>query len=441
MPTVLPYGLGMRGSGTWEPGQKMDDVRQALLRLYPNGSMPLTAITSMLKSSPTHDVRFSWWTKNFPMQSGPVSGVYTNAALTTAYTAGNNPAGLLLYVKVAEVVAKEFRPGHVAELRAADNMKVSTAGHVMDVVYNGANSYIVLRTIENTVNNNNGPNPAVGKDTIAVIGNAVPEGGVIPNAVNYNPIEMYNYVQQFWTPYEISTIAEDTKLYTNDPLTEEKREKFELHGIELEKAFLFGRRKQDIDPNTGRPIWYTMGVIPMIKEYAPNNVRDYRAETDTRFKGKEWIEAGKLWLDITLEEISRCFQNEMLVLCGSGAMVGLSQLAEALGTISLRTGTISYGIQVKEWIHPTCPPLLLKTHPLLTNTETFRYSMIFIDTRNLQERYMRKTQTTKDVLQQNGGPVASLSKKEGWLTVTGLEYHHPDTFAILDGVGADNTLA
>jgi len=437
---ALPYGLGMRGIGTWSEDLRPKTPREGMLFLYPNGKLPLTAITGMLQSKPAKDPMFSWWSKGFPMQGGAVSGVYNDNTMLSAYTAGANAAGKILYVKVAADVAKEFRSGHVAELRTSGSNAVACAGHVVGVLVNGNNSCITLSTIEATVADTSGPNP-VDADYITIIGNAVPEGGSIPNAVNYNPVRMYNYVQQFWTPYEISTMAEDTEFYFGDALKEEKREKFELHGIEMEKAYLFGRRLETTDIATGRPIWYTMGVIPMIRTYAPQNIRSFHTSTDTRFKGKTWREAGKLWLDVTLEEIGRYMSNEMLALCGTGAMVGIAQLAEYNSEIQLRPGNIAYGITVTEWNHPTVPPLLFKTHPLFSLTDNYRWTVVLLDTRNIVERYTRQTRVTRDNLQQDGGPAASLARKEGWLTVAGLEFHHPETFAILDGIGLDNTMS
>ena len=52
MPGSVPF-LGMRGTGDWVTNQRPENWRQTLLRLYPNGKAPLTAILSMLKSEST----------------------------------------------------------------------------------------------------------------------------------------------------------------------------------------------------------------------------------------------------------------------------------------------------------------------------------------------------------------------------------------------------
>ena len=40
--------LGMRGNGDWVDGQRPLNWRQNILRLYPNGQAPLTAMLSMM---------------------------------------------------------------------------------------------------------------------------------------------------------------------------------------------------------------------------------------------------------------------------------------------------------------------------------------------------------------------------------------------------------
>jgi hypothetical protein len=50
--------LGMRGNGDWVTDQRPKNWRETILFLYPNGSMPLTAIMSKMKSEKTDDPSF-----------------------------------------------------------------------------------------------------------------------------------------------------------------------------------------------------------------------------------------------------------------------------------------------------------------------------------------------------------------------------------------------
>jgi len=54
-----------------------------------------------------------WWTKLLPTQAATVTGVYTDAAMSSAYTSGG-VAGSVLYIKMASTDVIHFREGHTA---------------------------------------------------------------------------------------------------------------------------------------------------------------------------------------------------------------------------------------------------------------------------------------------------------------------------------------
>ena len=91
--------------------------REKILRLYPNGSVSLTALTALMKSSSTDDPEFYWFDKALPTQAAAVTGVYTNAICTAAYTSGG-VAGDTIYVTGTEATTgnSEFRVGHTVML-------------------------------------------------------------------------------------------------------------------------------------------------------------------------------------------------------------------------------------------------------------------------------------------------------------------------------------
>ena len=77
--------LGMRGNGDWVADQRPLNWRQKILKLYPNGQAPLTAMLSMMGSSRVDDPEFNWWTQEQTSVVGDVAGVFTIADLSVAY--------------------------------------------------------------------------------------------------------------------------------------------------------------------------------------------------------------------------------------------------------------------------------------------------------------------------------------------------------------------
>lgn len=427
--------LGMRGTGDWVTNQRPKNYRELILYLYPNGMAPLTAILSKIKSESTDDPEFNWWTKNLASQGGTVSGIYTDAAMNDALAASQSTAaGTTLFAKVALSVAQEIRPGHVVILRDASHYDVDVVAKVTGVLQNGASSRVDCKLLE--ADDNGASTDLSNCDTILIIGNLNPEGGVIPDAVSYDPTKYSNYTQIFRTPLDITRTARKTKLRTGDQYKESKREALELHSIEMEKELIWGIKTENTGDN-GKPERTTQGLISMIRENASSNVDSYALNSS--YSGQTWLQGGEDWFETYLEQVFRYGSQEKLALCGSGALLGLQKLAKTYGNIQLKPGTGSYGIKVTEWITPF-GVLQLKTHPLFSYETTNRNSMVIVDVPMLVYRYIDDTFFKPDKREREAGYNAVDGTKEEFLTEMGLEYHHPLAFMYLNGVGLDNSV-
>jgi hypothetical protein len=431
--------LGMRGTGDWETDGRPKSWRETILRLYPNGEAPLTAILSKMGSEKVPDAEYNWWTKKFPDQAGAISGIYTDLAMSTAYTSGGTD-GQTLYVKVAEAVAEEFRVGHQVLLRDSDDYTVDVNAKVTAVTRNGASSQIAVKLLEADDNSSYGHDLS-DADRIMIIGNINAEGAYMPDGISYNPTKYYNYTQIFRTPLSITRTARETKYRTGDKYREMKREALELHGVEQEKAFIWGIRTEKVGSN-GKPERTSGGILWFLRSYVPANVNDFTL--NATYHGKYWTDVGggKTWLDYYLEQLFRFGSKDKLALCGSGAVMGIQQLVEAGAHMQITPMTTSYGLRVSEWMTPF-GTIYLKTHPLMSQETTTRYSMIILEPSNLRFRYVTDTtfygegQSTQS--SQGNNANRKDATDEEYLTEAGLELWHPDTFMFLNGVGQDHT--
>ena len=68
--------------------QRPKDFRGKISKLFPNGKMPLLALTSGLRSEKATDPSFTWWDEGIPNQRSVVDGVYTNVDLVSTYSSG-----------------------------------------------------------------------------------------------------------------------------------------------------------------------------------------------------------------------------------------------------------------------------------------------------------------------------------------------------------------
>lgn len=432
--------LGLRGNGDWVTDQRPKNFREGILYEWPNGDAPLTAMLSKLSSKGTDDPEFNWWTKKLPEQQGAITGLYTNAALTTAVV-GAEVSGSVLYIKMAEADTKHFRAGHIVILRYTSDATAAVRAKVLDRVLNGASSYIVVRTLE--ADDNSSSFNLTNVDNCMIIGNVNPEGGERPEALAYDPTKYYNYTQIVRNSLEMTRTAKKTRLRTGDQYKEAKREALMLHSIEMEKMFIWGEKSEGTGDN-GKPERTTQGMIPFIIENAAANVTNFQTVStlnDIDFTGKTWLDedGGELWLNAWLEQIFRYGRDEKMAFVGSGTLMNINRLVKAGAEINIVPGAAKYGIRVYTWIHST-GILHMKRAPLFSYNAADRNSMLVFEPQELMERPLDNTFFKSDQnKERNSSSDSGIDgTQEEYITETGMEVHFPDRHGYALGFGATN---
>ena len=433
----------MRGSGDWstgETGERPYNWREMILKLFPNGSAPLTAIMSKLKSENTDDPRFNWFEKDLASQRGTFTAgtdIYIDD-LSTSYVYSTHQAtfgiaGSIIYVKLAEADANHFRTGHEVVFRDADRSDMDVRGYVKSVTKAGASSKLVVELIEADDNSASASTYNLATaDTVLICGSAHPEGSNLPDSIAYDPNPLHNFSQIFFTPLSITRTAKKTRLRSANAYQEAKIEALQYHSIEMERAFLFGERYETTGDNR-QPLRFTRGIEQWIRSDSDAVYEDFRiAKT-----GQTWLSAGEDWIDEKLETIFRWNENKVLMgLCGSGALRGVNKLAKAAGQINLDPMSTAYGLQAREWVTPFGTVALI-THPLFNFESTDRNKIIIGDPRRLSFRFIDDTFFMKDPGEKIAGYQKRDATDEAYLTEAGLELHHAKSWGELNGVGID----
>ena len=433
--------LGMRGTDDWVANQRPQNWRQQILKLYPNGQAPLTAILSMMGSKKVDDPIFNWWTQVQSTVQGTINGVFTDAALLVPLAPAANPAaGTTLYVSISTTLGNRVRTGHQILLRDASNYAVDVIAKVTDVVRGALITGLAVRLLE--ADDNGGTDDLSDADNFKIIGNINPEGGEMPDAIALNPEQVYNYTQILRTPLSMTRTALNTRLRTDNDYQKAKSEALEMHSWEMELMFLWGIMSQNVGDN-GKPERTTMGVIPFIKAYAAAaNIDDYT--TNATYSGQTWAAGGETWLKNILEVIFRYGAEDKLCLCGSGFLLGIDALAIAGGQINITPGQKTYGMQIREWLTPF-GTIYMKTHPLFSFDATTRNMGVILEPKELSYKYI--TDTT--FFGENTGAhthAAGYGQRrvdglvEEYLTECGLEFGLPQKCGLLYGVGLPNTV-
>lgn len=409
--------------------------------LWPDGDLVLTALLSFARSRMPEDYDYSWVTQTMPEQQGTFTAgeIYTDVGLSSAY-AGSGVAGNVLYVKTTAAIASQFRFGHQVLLRDASDLSVDVNGKCVGAVQNGANSYVAVRLLED--DDNSSSNDLQTADTIKVIGNINPQGGVTPSAITYYPTKYTNYTQIFRTPLEMARTHMKIRRRAGNSYADVKKMALYLHNMEKEHAFWWGIATENTGDN-GQPETTTQGLIPFLRENLSSHVVDFATSAD--YSGKTWLQAGDDWLLDQFEVLTRYTDkegggglNDYLIVAGSGARKQISRLAKYTGNMQIMPGqNIGFGFTVDKLV-TDFGTFNIKTHPLWSVDATTRNCAAIIKPKNVTVARILGTQFWGA----NGKPYVQTSSgrridgvNEEYISEEGLEYHHPQNAMFLSGFG------
>ena len=391
----------------------------------------------MMGSEKVDDPQYYWWTQEQTAVGGAVAGIYTLPDLSIAY-AGAGVTGDVVYASITTALANRIRSGHQILLRDASDYLVDVVGKVTEVVRGTLVSVLAIKLLED--DDNSATHDLQNCDTFKIIGNINPEGGEMPDAIALNPVKVYNLTQIFRTPLSMTRTALKTKLRTPEQRAKAKAEALEMHSWEMELAFLWGIRTENIGDN-GKPERTTMGVINFIRQYATANCNDYTL--NPTYAGQTWVTGGEVWLKSMLEQIFRYGASDKLVFCGSGFLLGIDALAQASGQVNIKPAQKIYGMEIREWLTPF-GSIKMKTHPLFSYDATTRNMGIVLEPKELSYRYIDDTtfygESSAKQHAEGYGQRRVDGINEEFLTEAGLEFGLPQKCGILNGVGLDNNL-
>lgn len=418
--------LGMRGSTNFEADGtykwRPENWREMLLYLEPNGMSPFTAMLSMLKNESTDDPIYHWFEKEMPTQSVAITAIHVASALNDTWASEAATAlTTSLYPVMAAADIAQFKVGHTVMIACSADLTKYIRCLVTARTVNGASSYLTCLALETKT--------AAGEtyDICWAIGTAYPEGDTLSSGIVYDPTDYSNYTQIFRNSLEQTRTASKTRLRTGDSVKQAKTECLMLHGIEMEKAFIFNPAKQVTTGTNGKPLRITGGF----KSALSTNVVDYTTEAGAA----TWKNGGLDWLEEHLEILFRYGSQQKIAYCGSGALLGIQQLVRENSQFAITPTTRAFGIKVLEWITPF-GTLDIKTHPLFTQQAITRNEMMIVDPKYLTYRYL-KDSDTKYLANRQANDLDG--EKSEYLTEAGLEVHFEKAHGWFSGVGLANT--
>ena len=427
-------------TGLWED-ERPKHYRQGIAKIFPNGMMPLTALTSFGRTEKVNDPEFSFWEEDLAQSDVAIGGIFTNAILDAAYASGA-VAGTTLYIQFTDNAngsySKQFRAGHTVLIVNDADYNVQKRAQILSVVsINSTSAYIAVKMLQD---DNSSGNKLDTANYCMIIGNANPELGVRPDAIVNRPRKLFNYTQIFRDSLSLSRTVMSTHLRTEDAYKKSKKDALEQHGLAMEKSLIWGYPYETTGTN-GQPMRFSAGLFYWTETNAPSdNIDDYRLNSS--YAGKTWIdkEGGMKWLNDRLEKIFRYGRPEKLAVCGSGALLGINEIVQNNGQFNFTTKTIGYGTQIIQWTTPF-GVIYLKTHPLFSYISAFRNTMLLLEPENIKTRVITESHFKPDGSMDKSDTDGKDGKEEEFLGELGWEFVNSKSNGILYGVGLNNVLA
>jgi hypothetical protein len=244
---------GIFNIGKNPPELNMRSFAGTILRLFPNGSAPMFALTSQSGKSSAKSTTHGYFSKTMSFVKTTLGAAVADGAATTfklASTVGVTP-GMVLYLPSTR-----------------ENIRVITVVDATDI----------------TVKRGFGRAPAAAAGSGAAIfqvGTAYEEGSLRPIARQLATVYIPNYTQIFRNAWGLTDTARASMAemgYSN--VAESRKDCVLFHSTDIESAIIWGQPVAPaIGPN-GQPLHATQGVLDAMEQYAPQNTNAAAATTN-----------------------------------------------------------------------------------------------------------------------------------------------------------------
>jgi hypothetical protein len=368
-----------------------------ILYLYPRSEQkaPLNALIAGMKNQTTDDPEFNWFEKASPVRYDTVN-----------YSTGYDSAQTSLVMDDGTF----FRAGDLVRVEETDEVVRVTTD------YASANTIVIARGWGSTATG------IVDGANLFIVGTAIAEGSTGRTALYKDPSKVYNYTQIFRYPLKLTETARATHLRTGAPYKDMKREALDQHTIDMERAFIWGVRNEDLAGGSGgEPQRSTGGIL------------SYISSNSTTVSGGNLTYAA---LATFLKDLFAKGAGEKLCFCGNQFLLALNGMAEARGEFNMEQGQSIYGIKVTTWITPF-GTIHIKNHPLFNEVTPHTKMGLFIEPKNIIYRYLAGNgvnRNTKFLTDREANDEDST--EDEFLTECGLEVQHEATHGVLKNVNA-----
>lgn len=283
-----------------------------ILRLFPNGTAPIFALSSQSGKSVAKATTHGYFTKTMTFIKTTSTGIDALGATTLnlADTVGMS-AGMVLF-----------------NTRTKENVLVLTIPNATTITVTRAFGRIAAAA-------------TAAADQWIQVGTAFYENSTRPTSRQLATVYVPNFTQIFRNAWAISDSARASfgeMGYSN--IAESRRDCSLFHSSDIEAAILWGQAKMDTTGST--PIHATQGVIDAISQYAPGNVTT--AGATTTFAQLVAMVEGAFRYSTDLSN-----PKERVAFCDAQTLKVLHELGRIYGLVEITQSETSFGMQFSQF--------------------------------------------------------------------------------------------
>lgn len=408
-----------------------DQWDRSLYRIKPLANRyPLTAMMAAIGSTKTTSRRFHWAVQPWNNQSGAVTDVYTDTALSSAYSSGATTS-TTLYVKMTAANAAQFRSDDLVIFTETTTYKRIVCRVVAAPTLNGASSYITIVPRE--------------ADTDTVLAAATiyfnigprseAEVSELPEVINEEHTWYDAYSQQMLEAWAVSD-REAIEFDRLDPnvKTRKKMEALDRLTRKREVGRFFGVGGTGSDGRT-----YSTGLYNFLKDNAAStNIINWKTDstynTDT---SASWLNG---WWDFfnNAAEYRGRYSGSTEIDCFTSGIVLNAIDAGVVDRTHYPTPVESnkYGIRIKK-LQLGRETWNLIEHPMFSIDPALQRSMAVVEVPLLETRTLQAFKEVRPGDRFNDGWNFVTAEKGGWLVDEGLAMKNFDAHLWIDNLGVD----
>ena len=336
-----------------------------ILRLFPNGSAPLFALSSQAGKSKAKASTHGYFSKtlSFVKTTSTVADAAGATTMNVASTAGMTPFMVLM------------------NTRTRENIRVLTIASGTTITVTRAFGRVAAAAC------------TIG-DNLIQVGTAFMEGSDRPTARQLSTVYIANYTQIFRNAWGLTDTARASLAgmgYSN--IAESRKDCSMFHSIDAESAILFGQPK--MDTSGSQPLHATQGIIDAIYQYAPSNVNAAGATTNYDQLVALVEEAWTYSTDASNPKMRAGF-------CDSTAMKVMHQIARLSGQVEIMQSETTFGMQFTKFKFYKGEINLIE-HPLMNALQTAATgTLLVMDLPALKLAYMDGRDTIAEEYNING---------------------------------------